>query len=134
MPLRLLLALAVTISAGACSKDPEVEKREFLASAQQHARNGKVPEAIVQYRNAIAVDPKFGEARLELGLLLEKQGDLAAAASELVRAADLLPNNVDAQLGAAPAGSTWRPANTKTAWLAPIKLSRSTGRTSTPWF
>ena len=93
--------MAVALLFGACSKDPQVESREYFQSAQQHARAGRVPEAIVQYRNAIAVDPRYGEARLQLGRLLEKQGDLNGAAGEFVRAADLLPSNRDAQLGAA---------------------------------
>ena len=85
----------------ACANDPDTEKQEFVASARRHAQEGRIPEAVVQYRNAIAVDPRFGEARLELGRLLEQQGELAGAAAELVRAADLLPENGEAQLGAA---------------------------------
>ena len=49
-----------------CSKDPEVAKREYLSSGDAYVEQKKYAEAIVEYRNAIQQDPKFGQARYKL--------------------------------------------------------------------
>jgi tetratricopeptide (TPR) repeat protein len=85
---------------GACSKDPEVAKREYLRSGDRYASEKKFREAIVEYRNAIQQDPRYGEARLKLGDSYVEVGDVANAYREYLRAADLLPDNFEAQLKA----------------------------------
>src|SRR5262245_36695596 len=62
------------LALGACSKNPEVAKKEFLASGDALVAQGKLSEAIVQYRNAVQQDPRFGEARLRLADTYAKQG------------------------------------------------------------
>ena len=94
----LVLAAAVVLSV-ACS-NPEAAKREYLESANRFAAEGNLTEAILQYRNALQVDPRFGEARWQLGLAYEKQQNAAGALGEFVRAADLMPERADAQLKA----------------------------------
>ena len=94
----LVLAAAVALSV-ACS-NPEAAKREYLESANRFAAEGNLTEAILQYRNALQVDPRFGEARWQLGLAYEKQQNAAGALGEFVRAADLMPERADAQLKA----------------------------------
>ena len=49
-----------------CRTNPEVAKQEYLKSADRYVEQGKYSEAIVQYRNALQQDPKFGEARYKL--------------------------------------------------------------------
>jgi tetratricopeptide (TPR) repeat protein len=99
---RLTAALTTLILIAGCSKDPEKVKREYFESAQEFAKKGEVQQAVLQYRNAIQVDPKYGEARLALGtLLMSQQATAPAAYPELIRAADLLPRSIDAQLRAA---------------------------------
>ena len=85
----------------ACSKDPEFAKQEYLKSGDRFAAEKKYREAVVQYRNAIQQDARFGEARLKLADAYEKLKDGQNALREYVRAADLLPDNVDAQVKAA---------------------------------
>ena len=95
LAISLLAALSVS-----CSRDPELAKREYLASADQFVKQGKVKEAIIQYRNALVQDPRFGEARFKLAEAYAQDGDALRAAREYVRAADLLPKDVQAQLKA----------------------------------
>ena len=49
----------------------------------------------MQYRNAVARDASFGEARFKLAGAYAETGDVKNALREYVRAADLLPKNVD---------------------------------------
>ena len=61
----------------------------------------RVNEAIIEYRRAIQADPRLGQARLKLGDAYVQNGDGANALREYVRAAELLPDDQDAQLKAA---------------------------------
>jgi len=95
----IVLALAV-LASGACS-NPEQEKQAYFENANRFLEQKKYAEAIVEYRNALRVDGKFGQARFKLGEAYEATGNASAAYAEFVRAADLMPENVDAQLKSA---------------------------------
>ena len=97
---RLLLAVASGVLLVACS-DSEQTKREHFASANKFMEAGKPQEAIVEYRNALRADGKFGEARAKLSEAYQAVGNANQAFREAVRAADLLPLDNAAQLRAA---------------------------------
>ena len=90
------LALAV-----GCHSDPVATSRALAKRGDQYLAQKKTAEAIIEYRKAIAADPRNGEARLTLAKLYSDNGDFQNAFSESMRAADLLPQNIDAQLRAA---------------------------------
>jgi putative PEP-CTERM system TPR-repeat lipoprotein len=94
-PLSVLVVVSIS-----CSRDPEVAKREYVASGDQFLSQGKVKEAIVQYRNALRYDPRSGEARYKLAEAFVQDHDWARAGREYIRAADLMPKDVRAQLKA----------------------------------
>ncbi len=60
-----------------------------LGFAQSH--QGKTAEAIIAYKKATQLGPKWFEAQQNLGLALAKSGDLSAAASALRIAVTLKP-------------------------------------------
>src|SRR3954465_14676797 len=95
-----LFVLLAGVALAGCGKDPEVAKREFMRSGQQYVVAGKYKEAVIEFRNAVQQDPRYGEARLALAGALLKTGDARGAYGEYARAADLLPNNIDAQMWA----------------------------------
>jgi tetratricopeptide (TPR) repeat protein len=99
---RLMLgSLVVGLAVGlGCSGNPERERREYLESGNALMAQNKPADAIVQYRNALKADAKFGEARLRLAEAYSQTGDLRRAAQEYFRAADLMPENADAQVKA----------------------------------
>jgi putative PEP-CTERM system TPR-repeat lipoprotein len=92
------LLLATTVAA--CSND-EADKQRYLQSGNEFFEQKKYQEAVVQYRNAIAIDERLGEARYKLAESYAALGDGANAFRHYVRAADLLPNDNDVQLKAA---------------------------------
>lgn len=93
------LVAAWLLSSG-CGKDPEVAKREYVKSGDAYAAQYKYREATLEYRNALALDPRFGEARSKLAAAYTKLGDAKGAYREYIRAADLLPADATAQLRA----------------------------------
>ena len=94
----VLLVLCL-LGVSACS-DPEADKQRYFTSGNTFFEQKKYAEAIVEYRNALRVDNRFGDARFKLAEAYAATGDVRNAFQEYVRAADLLPDNVDAQLKA----------------------------------
>ena len=93
------VVLLLTAVSG-CSGDPEKLKLEYVASGDRYVANEKYAEAMIQYRNAIALDPRLGDARFKLAKALDASGDFGGAFGEYVRAADLMPNDPKVQLAA----------------------------------
>jgi len=95
-----MAALALVLLAG-CSEDPEVAKLRYFESGNQYLENEEYDAAIIEYRNAIELDRRYGEARKQLGRALIAVGNLRGAYQERIRAADLLPGDSEAQTDAA---------------------------------
>jgi tetratricopeptide (TPR) repeat protein len=96
----LNVVLGLTLLAGACSKDPQAAMERHLAAGDKYQADGKLPEAIIEYRNAVQQQPNAGTARQKLADAYLKAREPAKALPELVRAADLLPDDVDLQVKA----------------------------------
>lgn len=100
MQSKIAAVLVTGVLLVSCSKDPQKSKQAFLENGDRYASEKKYPEAILEYRNAIAQDPKFGEARFKLGEAYAESGQARSSLGEYVRAADLMPDHVEAQLRA----------------------------------
>lgn len=94
---RRWLTAAALMAAVACSS-PSAD--EHAARADAYMAEKKLAEAAIEYRAAIQRDPTRGDLRLKLGELYMELQNGRAALDELVRAADLLPGNADAQMKA----------------------------------
>jgi tetratricopeptide (TPR) repeat protein len=95
-----LAIAAVAMFASACRK-PDVKKKEYYDRGVELAAQKNYSEAILQFKNALKVDARYGEARLALADALNHTGDERQSAREYLRAAELLPNDADAQTKAA---------------------------------
>ena len=71
--------------------DPEVEPFTHFAAGQLFEEQKKIPRAILQYRKAIDLNPKFIGAHNRLAICLDKIGQHAEAESTLRRAIKLNP-------------------------------------------
>src|SRR5262245_5642299 len=95
----LVPVIALALLPVACSS-PEAQKRRHFEKGNQYAAEKRDEFAVIEYANAVRVDPKFGEARLKLAETYERMNNLRAAFPEFIRAADALPDNRDAQIKA----------------------------------
>src|SRR5260370_4424044 len=85
------LGLLATVS---CSQSPDAVKREALNRAEQYQSQGKLDEAIIEWRQALAVDPALVEARHALGRAYATKVWYRDAATELLAAQELAPQSV----------------------------------------
>ena len=95
--LRPLLLLLLACLVGSCSS-PDKDKEKYYQNALKLIKEDKVEAAILELRSAIQLDAKYGEARYQLGLLYMQTMEPQKAFAEMVRAADLSPDNFDASL------------------------------------
>lgn len=80
----------------ACSRDPNVRKQKYFESGERYYAKAKYREAIIQYRNAVDVDPNFGAAHYQLAQAYLKLQDMQHAYAELSRTLELQPDNYKA--------------------------------------
>lgn len=90
-------AALVAVWVSACS-GPNAD--EHFAKGKIYADGGQHKEAIVEYKIALQADPRRGDILLKLGDADLKVGDLRGALGNYVRAADVLPDNAEAQIKA----------------------------------
>jgi tetratricopeptide (TPR) repeat protein len=93
-----VLILIICVSFFTACSPPEQNKQVYLKNALEYIKQNNREAAILELRSAIQLDAKFGAARYQLGLLYLKEGDSKKAFDELIRAADLLPDNLDANV------------------------------------
>ncbi|MGB2716421.1 MAG: tetratricopeptide repeat protein [Vicinamibacterales bacterium] len=96
----LFVLFGISVFALGCSRNPEEAMRRHLAAGDKYLADGKVAEAIIEYRNAVQQQPNAGPARQKLAETYLKANDPAKALPELVRAADLLPEDLALQVKA----------------------------------
>src|SRR5262245_31448314 len=96
---RFLLATLVA-SLAACSRDPAAASRRYIESGDRYAREGKYTEAAIQYPNAIKKMPESVEAHRRLADVAARAQDPATAVGEVLRIAELEPDDVGAQVRA----------------------------------
>ncbi len=93
-----VLMLLVGLMNVACSN--ETAKHRHAANGDRFLAAGKPKAAIIEFRNAVAIDGNWGEARYKLAEAYAANGDSEHAYRQYIRAADLMPDRSDVQLTA----------------------------------
>src|SRR5687767_14949764 len=93
-----VLSLALGFLVLGCTQDPNVKKQQYLERGAKYHAEGKHNEAIIQFKNALQIDPKFVPAALALGRAYRAKSWSTDAGRELRRATELDPANLDARL------------------------------------
>lgn len=93
MPKRLLLLTAILLVLGAAPPvharlDEAVRRNNFGADL---LKQGKLAEAITEFRQAVTVDPTYAAAWRNLGFALDKTGQLDEAVTAYQKAVELEP-------------------------------------------
>jgi len=82
----------------ACNSNPDVVKQRYLSSGHHYFEKGDYEEAAIQFRKAIQLDPRFGEAYFRLAMSYMKLERWHEAYPALLQATELEPDRVEAHL------------------------------------
>jgi tetratricopeptide (TPR) repeat protein len=97
---RIVVAPLLALLVAGCSRDPAAASRRYVESGDRYARDGKYKEAAIEYRNAIKKTPDSVEAHTRLADVAARANDPATAIGEVLRIAELKPDDVVAQVRA----------------------------------
>ena len=92
----LLTSFVVLIFTG-CASDEE-KKQSHMEKGNAYFEKADYKSAVIEYKNAIKIDPKYRPAYEGLAETNVKLGDLQGAFRAYAAVAELDPNNLDAQL------------------------------------
>ncbi len=93
----VLLAVALVL-AGGCNRNPAAQKQHFMDRGDSYFKDKRFGEAVIEYKNALRVDPTFGDGYYRLALALLQEGQWSSATESLSRAIQFSPDNIDARL------------------------------------
>ncbi len=97
----VLCLVSAGVVSPACTRNVEQQKREYVERGDRYMTDKNVEAAIIEYRNAVQQDPRFGEAYRKLTAAYVAQANGLEALRASLAAADLLPDVEDAQMEAA---------------------------------
>lgn len=97
---RVPAALALVFLLAACQSTEE-KAADHFASAQALLEEGDTPRALVELRNALALQSDLHAARKTLADLLLASGDLAGAYQQYTELAELQPNDLESRIAVA---------------------------------
>ena len=98
---RYIVSIVTTLLAVAlvgCSKNPDVAKKKYLESGMKYMEQEKYDSAIIQFRKAIQIDPKFADAHYQLAEADLKLQHNQEAFREMSQTVELDPNNFKARV------------------------------------
>ena len=90
----LLVIGLVLVAGGACGQSPLAKKQKAVARGEQYLKDGKLNEAIIEFRTALQVDQDFLPAVHALGRAYIAKSWYGDAARELQRAQKLAPDSL----------------------------------------
>ena len=68
-----------------CERDPNARKQKFLESGAHYFAKEEFPAAVVEFSNALQIDPNFAPAHFQLGECFLKMRRFPEAYRELQR-------------------------------------------------
>jgi tetratricopeptide (TPR) repeat protein len=99
----IVMAMLLAVLVG-CTRNPDAAKRKYVESGMKYMDEKKYDSAIIQFKKALQVDPRWAEAHYQLGEAELTQQHWAAAFKEFSVAIDQDPNHVKAHLAI---GTMW---------------------------
>ncbi|MEE9154292.1 MAG: tetratricopeptide repeat protein, partial [candidate division NC10 bacterium] len=91
-----LLVAAIVLAA--CQGSPEVQKGGYLQSGLQYLKDRRYDEAIIEFRNALQIDPRFADAHAAIGEGYQGKGWVYDARWAYTKAIEIDPQHLQAHL------------------------------------
>src|SRR5258708_35791404 len=94
-----ILMMSTALLLSSCAGDPQKAKVKYLASGQKYMKKGQYASAVIEYRNALKLDPRFVDAYYQLAQAALAQHDWRAPDASPAQAIARGPNRSGAPLG-----------------------------------
>jgi tetratricopeptide (TPR) repeat protein len=91
----LLVLFALLLS---CQSNPAIQKQKFFESGNRYLESGRFKEAVLEFSNAVQIDPRFASGHFKLGECYLRLERYPEAYRELQRTLELDPSNGKAAL------------------------------------
>lgn len=91
---KISVAVLLAIGLIGCNRSPA----SYVARGNKYFAQGKYSDAILEYRNAIKKNPRYGEAYYRIGVAEMQMGDMPTAYFAMKHAADLIPGKSQAEV------------------------------------
>jgi tetratricopeptide (TPR) repeat protein len=100
MKLKQLFKLSIVLISAfvLCCGGPEEKKMKFFNKGKALYEQGDYVKALLEFKNAVQIDPKFADGYYMLGMVQLKKGNWKKAYGRFAKAVDLDPDNLDAQV------------------------------------
>ncbi len=93
-----IVMAALLVGFAGCTRNPDAAKRKYVESGMKYMEQKKYDSAVIEFKKALQIDPRYSEAHYELGQAERAQQHWAAAFKEFSMALDQDPNNTKAHL------------------------------------
>ena len=94
------LMVVMLVAATGCKSNPEKAKKKYLESGMSYVDKKQYDAALIQFKKALQVDPKYSDAHYQLGLVYLRLSRPKDAYQELNMAANLDPEEPESAGGA----------------------------------
>ena len=64
-----VVMVVLSIVCVGCTRNPETAKRKYVESGMKYMEQKKYDSAVIQFKKALQVDPRYAEAHYQLGVL-----------------------------------------------------------------
>src|SRR2546428_13660208 len=93
-----VVLLMVALALAACARSPEAKKARYLARGDGYFQKEQYREAIIEYRNAMRIEPTNARAIRYLGMAHSSLGQYGRAFAYLLTASQAAPDDLDVRL------------------------------------
>ena len=97
---KLLIFVLLAFIVAGCTSDDD-KKLGHLEKGQAYFEKGEYQSAVLEFKNAVQIDPQYVAAYIPLAETFMKLGDLQNAFNVYAKVAELAPDNIEADPGKA---------------------------------
>src|SRR5262245_53608258 len=78
-------------------ESPEIARDRYFKQDEKYMAQGKVPEGLIMFKNALKADPTFADAHYQIGIGFLRKRDFRQALAEFSRPVDRKPEMTKAR-------------------------------------
>ena len=78
-----IVTIALLVAFAGCTRNPDAAKRKYVESGKKYMEEKQYDKAVIQFKKALQIDPRFSEGHYELCLLYTSPSPRDGATSRM---------------------------------------------------